>query len=181
MSEGSFIISLSLRPSFRSRCSRKKFLGKSRIWLASSSNSSSDREYRRISSGTLGSEQCRLSTYSIWRLQPLKIGMHLNIVVRAIHFRDLYSCGTTIFFCLFFFFSKTTHNQSSSREVVCFHFLSSQRPNIRDPVVGGLLVVVVFVKTIIRTFASSTLHIYFTPRTAPMHVNGMYVCILMLM
>lgn len=138
-------------------------LGRSRIWLASSSSSSSDREYRRISSGTFGSEQCRLSTYSIWRLQPLKIGMHLNIVVRAIHCPDLYRVA--IFFCLFFF-SKTTQ---SIFEVVCFHFLSSQRPNIRDPVVGGLLVVVVFVKTIIRTFASSTLHIYFPPRTQ-------YVC-----
>lgn len=54
--------------------------GKSRIWFASSSNSSKLREYRIMSSGTLGSEQWRLSTNSTWRLQPLKIGMHLNIV-----------------------------------------------------------------------------------------------------
>ena len=31
------------------------------------------------SSGTDDSEQWRLSTYSTWRLQPLKMGMHLNM------------------------------------------------------------------------------------------------------
>lgn len=33
-----------------------------------------------ISSGTVFNEQCRLSTDSTWRLQPLNIGMHLNIL-----------------------------------------------------------------------------------------------------
>lgn len=54
--------------------------GKSRMWFASNKSSSRLREYRRMSSGTLGSEQCRLSTNSTCRLHPLKIGMHLNIV-----------------------------------------------------------------------------------------------------
>lgn len=54
--------------------------GKSRMWFASNNNSSKLLEYRRMSSGTFGSEQCRLSTNSTWRLHPLKIGMHLNIV-----------------------------------------------------------------------------------------------------
>ena len=34
-----------------------------------------------MSSGTELREQCRLSTYSTCRLQPLKIGMHLNMLV----------------------------------------------------------------------------------------------------
>jgi hypothetical protein len=54
--------------------------GKSRMWFASNSSSSKLLEYRKMSSGTFGSEQCRLSTNSTCRLHPLKIGMHLNIV-----------------------------------------------------------------------------------------------------
>ncbi len=42
----------------------KKLLGRSLRWLASSRSSSSERAYRMMSSGTLFSEQCRLSTYS---------------------------------------------------------------------------------------------------------------------
>lgn len=60
-------------------------MGNSRKWLASSSSSSKLREYRSISSGTLVSEQCRLSTNSTCRLQPLNIGMHLNIFTTILH------------------------------------------------------------------------------------------------
>lgn len=85
--------------------------GRSRMWLASSSSSSSDREYRRISSGTFGSEQCRLSTYSICRLQPLKIGMHLNIVVHvAIHFPPPLPTTTGFFLCFGFPYDQTRSN-----------------------------------------------------------------------
>lgn len=61
-------------------CPSFNTFGKSRMWFASSSSSSKLLEYRKMSSGTLGSEQCRLSTNSTCRLHPLKIGMHLNIV-----------------------------------------------------------------------------------------------------
>lgn len=54
--------------------------GKSLMWLASSNNSSKLREYRRISSGTAESVAWRLSMNSTWRLHPLKIGMHLNMM-----------------------------------------------------------------------------------------------------
>lgn len=53
--------------------------GRSRIWLASSNSSSKLREYLKMSSGTVGSEQWRLSTYSTCRLQPLNIGIQRNM------------------------------------------------------------------------------------------------------
>ena len=54
--------------------------GKSLMWLASSNSSSKLLEYRQRSSGTLGNEQWRLSTYSTWRLQPLNMGMQRNML-----------------------------------------------------------------------------------------------------
>lgn len=54
--------------------------GRSRIWFASNSSSSKLLEYRRMSSGTHGKEQWRLSTYSTCLLHPLKIGMQRNMV-----------------------------------------------------------------------------------------------------
>lgn len=58
--------------------------GRSLILFASRRSSSRLRGYRRISSGIVDNRQCRLSTYSIWRLHPLKSGMHLNIVILTI-------------------------------------------------------------------------------------------------
>lgn len=58
----------------------KKFtFGKSRIWLASKKSSSKLLEYRNMSSGTFGKEQCRLSTHSTWRLH-LNKGIHRNML-----------------------------------------------------------------------------------------------------
>ena len=63
----------------RMKCKINTTFGRSRIWLASSKSSSRLREYLKMSSGTVGSEQWRLSTYSTWRLQPLKIGIQRNM------------------------------------------------------------------------------------------------------
>lgn len=60
-------------------------LGKSRMWLASNKSSSKLREYRKMSSGTVGKEQCRLSTYSTCLLQPLNRGMQRNIVFTTLY------------------------------------------------------------------------------------------------
>jgi len=80
------------------KCKINTTLGRSRIWLASSKSSSRLREYLKMSSGTVGSEQWRLSTYSTWRLQPLKIGIQrnmtsqkritLHIIINSTHFTN---------------------------------------------------------------------------------------------
>ena len=51
--------------------------GSSLRWFASSRSSSKDLAYLTRSSGTTPKLQCRLSTYSTWRLQPLN---NLNIL-----------------------------------------------------------------------------------------------------
>lgn len=53
--------------------------GKSLMWFASKNSSSKLLEYRKISSGTVGNEQCRLSTHSTWRLH-LNKGIHRNML-----------------------------------------------------------------------------------------------------
>ena len=79
--------------------------GRSRIWFASSRSSSKLLAYRIMSSGTVLKVQCRLSTYSTWRLHPFKKpGTHLNILgsvvvdvlLKRLH-EDLYLMTTQYF------------------------------------------------------------------------------------
>ena len=79
--------------------------GRSRIWFASRRSSSKLLAYRIMSSGTVLKVQCRLSTYSTWRLHPFKKpGTHLNILrfvvvdvlLKRLH-EDLYLMTTQYF------------------------------------------------------------------------------------